>query len=210
LWNSQWAHHLNADDVQALIDADRLRDFTHTWSKETGWVKKDPPYIPTVEEVNNYSLGGFGVDSWPIIQAEAKRLGIDIYCSACNGDGSYWPDPEMQKLCEAWEQTEPPAGEGWQVWETVSEGSPITPVLPTREALVDYLVEEGTEFDRESIRRGYQTGSPGWTRPNAEAFVKAEYACSMVGIIGQGGARLYGANQLADFENDSILTDAGF
>ena len=29
------------------------------------------------------------------------------------------------------ERREPPIGDGWQVWETVSEGSPVTPVFAT-------------------------------------------------------------------------------
>lgn len=37
------------------------------------------------------------------------------------------------------ERREPPSGEGWQVWETVSEGSPVTPVFPTAESLARQL-----------------------------------------------------------------------
>jgi hypothetical protein len=210
LWNGQWVHHLNVDDVQALLDAGQLRDFTHTWNKENGWVKKDPPYIPTPEEVNNLSLGSLNNDRWFVIQAEARRLGVSTTCSVCDGESSLWPSKEIQQKCEDWEPTEPPAGEGWQVWETVSEGSPITPVLPTREALIEHLVQYGTTFEQYAIKKGYETGSPGWTRPNAEAFVKAEYACSMVGFSGPGGTRLYGPNQLADYENDKMLTDSRF
>jgi hypothetical protein len=42
---------------------------------------------------------------------------------------------------EAWQSTDPPAGEGWQLWETVSEGSPVTPVFPTADGLISHLVE---------------------------------------------------------------------
>jgi len=38
---------------------------------------------------------------------------------------------------------DPPSGEGWQVWEKVSEGSPVTPVFPTAEALAKYLSTVG-------------------------------------------------------------------
>ena len=37
----------------------------------------------------------------------------------------------------------PPAGDGWQVWETVSEGSPISPVCASRDTLIAWLVTQG-------------------------------------------------------------------
>lgn len=36
-----------------------------------------------------------------------------------------------------------PTGPGWQVWETVSEGSPATPVFATKEELIDHIVKYG-------------------------------------------------------------------
>ncbi len=46
-------------------------------------------------------------------------------------------------MYEAWQEVPPPTGEGWQLWETVSDGSPISPVFPTKEAFIEYLVSEG-------------------------------------------------------------------
>ena len=37
LWNGMWSHHLAQEDVDALVEAGRLMDFTHTWSKEHRW-----------------------------------------------------------------------------------------------------------------------------------------------------------------------------
>lgn len=34
---------------------------------------------------------------------------------------------------------EPPAGEGWQMWETTTEGSPMSPVFKTPEELAHWL-----------------------------------------------------------------------
>jgi hypothetical protein len=65
------------------------------------------------------------------------------YCECCGGDGGIWLTPEWKAKDDAWEPTDPPIGEGWQVWEIVSEGSPVSPVFATKEALVDYLVSEG-------------------------------------------------------------------
>lgn len=50
---------------------------------------------------------------------------------------------------ESWtEFGPPPDGEGYQVWETVSEGSPISPVFKTPEELATYMSEKGTDLDR--------------------------------------------------------------
>jgi hypothetical protein len=89
-----------------------------------------------------------------------------VCCDHCNGDGSLWTSEEARERYENWEPSEPPSGEGWQVWETVSEGSPITPVFATREALIDYLVNGG---------------DGGWSREAAENFVKEDgWAPSMI------------------------------
>ena len=35
LWNGQWSHHLAQEDVDALVEAGRLMDFTYRWDPET-------------------------------------------------------------------------------------------------------------------------------------------------------------------------------
>lgn len=156
-FNSSWSHHLNADDVTALLNEDRLKDFTHTWTSEEGWKLKEPPYIPTPREVNVWSIGGGrGHDSgnqWICAKAECKRLDVSILCSHCEGEGSIWPSQETKQAYEGWEPTEPPAGEGYQIWETVSEGSPISPVFSSAHDLAKYMVttrwgaDKGTSFE---------------------------------------------------------------
>jgi hypothetical protein len=164
-YNGSWSHHLNADDVAALVESGRLMDFTHTWTKGVGWKPKDPSYIPTPEEVNRWSLSGMGHDSincWVCIKAECVRRGVPYMCDACKGDGRIWSSPEAEKAYESWEQTEPPAGEGYQVWETISEGSPISPVFATAEELAQHKTrwgaDKGTPYETwlEFIR------GPGW------------------------------------------------
>lgn len=174
-WNRMWMHHLNDADVAALVKAGRLYDFTHTWTDD-GWKRKNPPYVPTAAEVNVWSCAGIGHDSinqWVCVRAECERRGYETTCSRCKGEGSIWPAEDIKAAADNWQRTEPPAGEGWQVWETVSEGSPITPVFPTREALIDYLVEGGDRWDR-------KRGSGGWSRENAEQFVSDAWAPSLI------------------------------
>jgi len=62
-------------------------------------------------------------------------------CLTCNDSGI---DPETVEAYEAWEETDPPVGEGWQIWETVSEGSPTSPVFATLAGLVAWL--EGQDY----------------------------------------------------------------
>ena len=143
LWNCAWSHHLNADDVTALLEGGRLMDLTHTWTPEARWQPKEPAYIPTPEEVNVWSIsGGFGHDSinqWIVVGAECKRLGIAPECQECNGEGTIWDSPEAKQSAEDWTRTQPPTGDGYQIWETVSEGSPISPVFATPEELAQHM-----------------------------------------------------------------------
>lgn len=146
IFNSQWCHHLDADDVAALVKAERLVDFTHDWTPDKGWQPKDPPVVPTPRQVNLWSLRGFGHDAinrGVCVEAKCERLGHPLYCSSCEGDGHIWFSAAAKELYEAWEEEEPPAGEGWQMWETTSEGSPISPVCESPEALARWLHRNG-------------------------------------------------------------------
>jgi len=149
MWNGQWCHHLNQDDVNALVEAGRLMDFTHTWSREDRWQKKDPPFIPTATEVNEWSLRGMGHDSLNAgiaVSARCKREGYADRCPACEGHGSVEKYPSQRAEAEAWEPAEPPAGDGWQLWETTSEGSPTSPVFATAGELAAWCEGNATAF----------------------------------------------------------------
>lgn len=142
LFNGQWSHHLSQDDVNALVEAGRLHDFTHTWTRETGWQKKDPQVVPTAEQVNEWSLRGFGhdaINASVVIRARCEREGVGDTCPTCDGHASVEKYEGQRAEAEAWEPTEPPKGDGWQLWETVSEGSPISPVFATADALAAWM-----------------------------------------------------------------------
>lgn len=61
-------------------------------------------------------------------------------CKICGGDAM---DPVAKEAYESWEEVPPPEGPGWQLWETVSEGSPISPVFPDGAAFKAYLLAQG-------------------------------------------------------------------
>jgi hypothetical protein len=72
----------------------------------------------------------------------------------------------------------------YQVYETVSEGTPVTPVFATKEGLIEYLIEKGDFWAQES-------GEGGCSREAAEAFVKYEWAPSMTFSPGEGVKTAY-------------------
>lgn len=66
----------------------------------------------------------------------------------------------------------------YQVWETVSEGTPVTPPFATQQELADYLAENGDEWDQSRSLDphacklfGITPGKPGWGKVRAEKFV---------------------------------------
>lgn len=91
-------------------------------------------------------VGPFGHDScdkWSATKAIIRAAGLKKswgVCQRCNGEGSLWDNKESQLKAARWRRKEPPKGKGYQLWETVSEGSPISPVFALPEELADWLV----------------------------------------------------------------------
>lgn len=188
LFNGMWLHHLAQEDVDALIAGDRLMDFTHTWSRDTGWVKTEPPVTPTAAEVNERSLTGFGHDGLNqcvALRARCERDGIAYECPTCGGHGSLEAYDGQRTESEAWKAPEPPEGEGWQLWETVSDGSPVTPVFATAAELITHLVEVGEEHTG-----GRRTK---YRRAAAEALVAAGWSIGSMFQLAEGGEVFDGA-----------------
>lgn len=213
-FNSAWMHHLTQEDVQALMKGSALWDFTHRprspeqaeqlkREKEEGgngyWLKEWNGYTPTADEVNEFSLHDFGFSGkgGVVIAARCEREGVEVYCHICKGEGRVWPDAdgktgaEWKKIYEDWEKSEPPTGEGYQIWETVSEGSPVSPVFATPEELALWMVgknEAGVPNDMSVTR---DTGYEGWLK-----FINGPgWACSAVGI---GGEMVSGVKAVSD------------
>jgi len=75
----------------------------------------------------------------------------------------------------------------FQVYETVSEGTPVTPPFATKDELVNYLVENGDFWDQSRRKRGC-TGMncEPWERSQAERFVhETEWAPTMIVVDGK-------------------------
>mgnify|MGYP006951075660 CR=1 FL=1 len=171
-FNNGWLHHISQEDVDALIDGGRLYDFTHVVVPGKGWQPKDPPVRPTAAEVNEWSLSGFGhdgINAHVVIKARCEREGISDTCPTCKGHGSIEKYKGQRAEAEAWEASDPPKGDGWQLWETVSEGSPISPVFAAPEGLAEWMASPAytwgavkSDADRPSYETALRFVSAGW------------------------------------------------
>lgn len=61
----------------------------------------------------------------------------------------------------------------WVVYQTVSEGTPVTPAFATKEELIEYLVKNGDFWDQ-------KRGDGGWNRDSATRFVNNGWAPSFI------------------------------
>jgi hypothetical protein len=97
-------------------------------------------------------------------------------------DLQFWeyegPPPEREYY-RPWEDSE---ATWYQVWETVTEGTPVTPAFETKEELIEYLVENGDFSDQQRRRDGYSgINCAPWSREAAEKFVNGDgWAMSLV------------------------------
>lgn len=112
-------------------------------------------------------LGHDACDKWTAKKKIIAAAGLPKEwgeCQECGGEGEIWQPPEAKQAADDWEPIEPPTGDGYQIWETVSEGSPISPVFATPENLARHMA---------CTRWGADTGSsvetwlkfingPGW------------------------------------------------
>lgn len=83
-------------------------------------------------------------------------------CKTCGGDAI---DPKFRKQYEEWKRSDPPIGPGFQLWETTSEGSPMSPVFETLDALCEWAEKNASTF------ADYKTTAAEWKRMLGEDFV---------------------------------------
>ena len=101
------------------------------------------------------------------IERECYPLGLADWLN----DEGLPPDP---KYYRPWKDED---ATWYQVWETVSEGTPVSPPFATEEELISYLAENGDEWDQ-------KRGDRAWGRQQAERFVKGGGWAPSFAIIG--------------------------
>lgn len=128
-------------------------------------------------------LGHDACDGWRATEKLIAAAGLDPetwgVCPGCGGRASVEAYPGQRAEADAWTATDPPTGAGWQLWETTSEGSPISPVFPTAEGLAQWLT---TTAGGNAVAFG-GAGRP-MTIEQARGFVDAGWSPSMVGTAG--------------------------
>lgn len=99
------------------------------------------------------------------------------YCDEESARLEFWEwngEPPDREYYQTWN---PEDATWYQVWETVSEGTPVTPPFATKQELIDYLVEHGDFWDQSRREDEKRTGHKcimncePWSRKQAEAFV---------------------------------------
>lgn len=95
-----WHDKITQDEVQALVDAGRLRDFTHG---------KPEGYVPTAAEVNQAErhprrgfIGHDGINRSIIIRTRLNRLGIPVECDNCDGNGYVYTSDKPHVSLTLW------------------------------------------------------------------------------------------------------------
>ena len=108
--------------------------------------------IPPFEQMTDYLLRTqrsrvLGGDAaYYLMMEHCRRLGTTDCCPHCEGTGLVWQTEEVHRLHDEWERIEPPTGDGYQLWETTSEGSPSSPVFATFDELCEWCAENATTF----------------------------------------------------------------
>lgn len=72
--------------------------------------------------------------------SEEADVDTDELCVVCRRAGKLAGIKFKPHGCPNW-QIDPPEGEGWQMWETCTEGSPMSPVFKTPEELARWLAD---------------------------------------------------------------------
>ena len=143
--------------------------------------KSNGAYQPMLDEIFDESL-----KDW-VKQYEQWKAGThpDQKSEFYEEGNTFWdwnggpPDPEYHRPEFTEEAT------WYQVYETVSEGTPVTPPFETKAELVEYLVQQGDFWDE-------NRGNGGWSRESAEKFIENEWAPSGIMIISEEGGEFKG------------------
>lgn len=79
----------------------------------------------------------------------ARIKGVPMASYGCPDWDKYLEEPmkELRELLDV------PKGEGYQLWETTSEGSPISPVFETLDELCEWCEENATTFGCSKARK---------------------------------------------------------
>lgn len=145
-------------------------------SCEQAWAEWQKEFIEWNAGEHQRIANEHGADDYPLDQP---------YTAFCRWHGS---PPRPERYRPQWADGE---ATWFQVYETVSEGTPVSPPFETQEELIDYLVENGDFWDQRRRADGVTTiNCDPWSREAAERFVRqCPYMPSMIvanGVVKTG------------------------
>lgn len=83
--------------------------------------------------------------TWPGYELNCK--GLAPACAKWNAEyRQHNPDYPGTPVCEGYCKEDPPAGPGYQLWETTTEGSPMSPVFATLDELAAWCEVNASTF----------------------------------------------------------------
>lgn len=155
----RWVVDRPGDDALDFFHGIMRKHYELRYAQDDEYAKYySPDTLPSREEIGgSFGLSSRGTGTVNIQAAllhvleDAAEVSFD--CPICWGNGSLDKYEGQEADRDAWEKTEPPEGEGYQLWETVTEGSPISPVFETPEELARYMVG----MDEWGTTKDYQT-----------------------------------------------------
>lgn len=189
-------HPWLADDPYPVTDDGEIDWETRRYSRRPQVQRPSRDILTLISGLSGQSedrlLESFGCNAeYDIYRAIVIAAGLGDewgVCTTCEAHGSLERYPGQRADADAWEPTDPPTGDGWQLWETVSEGSPISPVFADAESLAQWLTTE------DACWGAMQTPM---TIEQARGFVGAGWAPSFIGNAGgiHGGAEYVGSRE---------------
>jgi hypothetical protein len=133
-------------------------------------MRKQPMFDETFADAKKRWMDG-------LLEWEAGNKSESEDCEYWDWEGA----PPDRAYYRPWQDEE---ATWFQLWETVSEGTPVSPPFETREELIVYLAEYGDEWDQQR-----KPGKSGWGMESATRFVGVGWAPSMVvtdGVVVDG------------------------
>lgn len=128
--NPHYAHQLPCPFCEGTGYSDFALGIKDRWYTEASLLKED---------VSKYLFCNSCCGFHPVAEAICEHSGIDLRCDHCNGAGWIWRTEKHREMAREWTPYDPPAGDGYQMWENLSDGSPVSPVFGTPEELAKWL-----------------------------------------------------------------------
>lgn len=139
-------------------------NWQHPTDKHTGHMQPmfDRPYLSALKEwIQNHQLWEEGKHP-DQLDGTGSEYRYFAQWSGNPPDVKYYR-PDWMPTSMTW----------WQVYETVSEGTPVSPPFETAEELIECLVANGGFWDQKRRAEGRSSMPCGpWSRESAERFVK--------------------------------------